>query len=213
MPKINQNRIHKSTDLSIVIPTHNRHDSLMELLDSISYYRDQDITFDVIVVSNLKDSFVEDLKPRFLAKNLDIKVLSSGSLGVNRARNLGLKEACGSISLLLDDDCKIVNSQSFRKIINFHKRFPQAVAIGGVYKTDMKASAIDIAYNLLAGAWQSHSLYKDHESSRLVGGCVSYKTKKLLNCGELFDESICFGGAESEFHQRLNARGLQTLFF
>ena len=205
-------------DLSIIVPTHNRHSSLVTLIGSISDHRVLGLEVEVIIISNLKDPFVENLRSHRqrshrLAKNLNIKTLTSGSLGVNKARNLGLKEARGSVSLLLDDDCKIIDPQCFTRIIHWHKNHPQAVAIGGIYRTDPEASAIDIAYNLLARAWQSHSVYKDHESSRLVGGCVSYKTKKLLDCGELFDENIHFGGTESEFHRRLNRQGLQTLFF
>ena len=145
--------------------------------------------------------------------NFHLKVLSSGSQGVNKARNLGLKSAQGKISFLMDDDCEVIDPAGFQKILSRHRKFPQALAIGGVYKTDDKAPPIDVAYNLLARAWQAHSRYGNHESSRLVGGNVSYKTKELLACGELFDESILFGGTESEFHYRLNRKGFQTLFF
>ncbi len=205
-------------DISVIIPTHKRHSSLMELIDSISRYKNSknsknmNLEFEVIIVSNLEDSFIENLKFHPLAGRLNIKTFISG-LGVNKARNLGLQKARGSVSFLLDDDCKIIDLQCFSKILHWHGNHPRAVAIGGVYETDPEASAIDIAYNLLARAWQSHSVYKDHESSRLVGGCVSYKTKKLLDCGQLFDENIHFGGTESEFHRRLNRQGLQTLFF
>ena len=184
----------------------------MELIGSISRCRITDLKFEVIIVSNLKDPFVENLKSHPLAGGLNIRTFISG-LGVNKARNLGLQKARGSVSFLLDDDCKVIDPQCFSKILHWHENHPQAVAVGGVYETDPEALAIDIAYNLLARAWQSHSVYKDHQSSRLVGGCVSYKTKKLLNCGQLFNEKIHFGGTESELHRRLNHQGLQTLFF
>ncbi len=200
-------------ELSIIIPTHNRHSSLMELIGSISHYRTPELKPEVIIVSNFKDPFIESLKSHPLAENLNLRILTSNSQGVNKARNLGLQKARGAISFLIDDDCKIIDPKTFAKILDKHRDFPQAVAIGGVYKTDPEAPAIDIAYNLLARAWQVPSVFKDHESSRLVGGCVSYKTGKLLDCGELFNENIQFGGTESEFHRRLNRKGLQTLFF
>ena len=200
-------------DLSVIIPTHNRHSLLLELIDSFSRCENSDLKFEIIVVSNLKDSFVESITSHPMTQGLEIKTFTSGCLGVNKARNMGLQKSRGFVSFFMDDDCQIIDPRCFSKILHWHKAYPRALAIGGIYKPDPEASAIDIAYNLLARAWQSPSVYKDHESSRLVGGCVSYKTGDILKCGELFDENIHFGGTESEFHRRLNRRGFQTLFF
>ena len=200
-------------DISVIIPTNNRHSSLIKLIESIHDNKPEGLRLEVIVVSNLEDSFVSSLSSRFLEKGLDLKVFVSGSLGVNKARNLGLKKARGAVSFLLDDDCRITDPFCFKKLLKLHRDFPSAVAIGGAYKTAPGARAIDIAYNFLAGAWQSQAFYGTHRSSRLVGGCVSYKTRELLNCGERFNEKIFFGGTESEFHRRLNSLGFETLFF
>ncbi len=197
---------------SIVIPSHRRHRSLVSLIRSIRKQEFEMDDLEIIVVNNLKDIFFE--QDEFLREvdGVRSQVLTLGEQSVNRARNLGLKEAKGELSLLLDDDCEIGHPDFLNNCINWHKKNPTALAIGGTYALDENANPLDRAYNCVARQWQALDHFGDYRSSRLVGGNVSYKTSKLHAIDEWFDESIKFGGTEAEFHQRLNDKGHTTLY-
>ncbi len=167
---------------------------------------------EVSVVSNLEDPFFSQPEFHKAREGIDCRVLVVGALGVNRARNKGLQNSKGELVLLLDDDCVLHNRDYLANLEAWHLRHPEALAIGGSYLVDEEAQALDRAYNCVAKQWQALDLFGDYRSSRLVGGNVSYKRRRLMESGELFDESIKFGGTEAEFHQRLNSKGLQTLF-
>ncbi len=197
---------------SIVIPTHRRHQSLIHLLNSVKRQNYDPSQLEIIIVTNLPDPFFEFTQFREAAEGLDWNVFTVKSLGVNKARNLGIKKAQGELLLLLDDDCELKSSNYLSDLESWHQRHQQAVAIGGSYAVDETASPLDRAYNCVSKQWQALDHFGDYRSSRLVGGNVCYKKDLLLQSGEFFDESIAFGGTESEFHERLNKKGCETLF-
>ncbi len=197
--------------ISVIIPTHQRELSLMGLLQSIQKVRERAVVKEILIVSNLKESFLET--PDFLekSKGLPIKIIVSGAIGVNKARNRGLLEATGEICLLLDDDCLVDDPFYFQKILRVHRMYPRALAIGGVYQALPHALPIDKAYSVAASTWQEQEIYGDDFSTRLVGGNVSYKHEILQKSGLLFDENLFFGGTEAEFHYRLMKKNYQLL--
>ena len=198
--------------LSVVIPTHNRPQRLRKLLQSLQQQNLDAAIFEIIVVPNLREPWVDDRKFIEDWESFNFKIEISGKRGVNKARNLGLKIARAPIVLFLDDDC-ILEDQSFlEKILVAHSCYPEAVVIGGCYQVSKNAKAMDKAYNCLSRHWQNNDNFGEYRSSRLVGGNVSYKKNRLLEKNLLFDESISFGATESEFHQRVEGAGFQCLF-
>ncbi len=197
---------------SIVIPTHRRHQSLIHLLESIKKQTYEPSLLEINIVTNLPDPFFEFSQFREVAEGLDWNVYTVKALGVNKARNLGIRKAQGDLVLLLDDDCELKSSNYLSELEGWHQRHPRAVAIGGSYAVDHTATPLDRAYNCVAKQWQALDHFGDYRSSRLVGGNVCYKKDLLLRSGEFFDEGIAFGGAEAEFHWRLNKKGFETLF-
>jgi len=92
--------------LSIVIPTHGRHDLLAELLESISIDADG-AGFDVEVI--IVDDSPPKEKERILqtAAGYNAKVIQ-GVASVGVKRNMGAKEASYELILFLDSDVKIL---------------------------------------------------------------------------------------------------------
>ena len=199
--------------ISVIIPTHKRHQQLEKLLKSIEKQLIEKEEFEVLVVTNLKDHYLERVEFRARYPNLNLNIHCAGRLGVNRSRNLGIQKAKSPLALLIDDDCLLSDEHYLEKIINCHKNNPNAVAIGGTYTVGSDEEPIDLAYNVVARYWQSLDSLGVYNSSRLVGGNVSYKVLPLIQSGQLFDEDILFGGTESEFHYRLNQQGIETLYF
>lgn len=191
--------------ISIVIPTHNRYDSLLELLRSIESQHFPHPLFEVLVVQQGKDSSMEPLKS--MAWKVNIQWLSSHGQGPNISRNLGLTSASGAIAWLLDDDCVLDNPMSLLEVQKAHYQFPKATAIGGSYSFTPSASPVDKAYFIASSQWQQLDTFSKGTSRRLVGGNVSYKQGVIKQLDRLFDESILFGATEYEFHDFLRRQG------
>lgn len=198
-------------NISIVIPTYDRALRLVQLLESIRKLNSQGLKYETIVVCNSRGELDNLLPLSYQYADIAMKVDCVGRLSVNGARNLGIKKAQGNIILLVDDDCLFVDPDYLHKIIKQHTNYKEAVAIGGSYGVLSEASPVDKAYNVISRVWQSHTSFGSYQSTRLVGGNVSYK-KQLLDKSELlFNESISFGGTEAEFHQKLAQKGYKTL--
>ena len=89
------------TDVSIVIPTHNRREFLSEAIESV---RDQTYdSYECIVVdggsTDGTSSYLRDLSDDQI-----VPVIRDQAYGVNDARNVGIEEASGSYIVTLDSD-------------------------------------------------------------------------------------------------------------
>ena len=190
--------------ISIIIPTHGRSDLVKRILNSAI---DQTLTkndWEVLVISNLED------------KNLNQICLNSplvncyyhyvGSLGVNKARNLGIEHARGDILLFIDDDCLFPDDDFLTRVIKVHDEYSDTVGIGGRYLAPDGLSSIEYTYHLNTDIWLKNSLTSDNKTTNLVGGSASYKNS-LFSSKMRFNEAIVFGGSETDFNARVIQNG------
>jgi len=102
-------------DISIVIPTYNELNVLLECLKSLE---SQDISnFEVIIVD---DGSIDDtikLASDFRSKNYTLEVIKQDHKGPGSARNLGSKKAKGEILVFVDADMTFEND-FLRKLVN-----------------------------------------------------------------------------------------------
>jgi len=120
--------------VSVVIVTRNRKKELSACLDSIfkmNYPR-----LEVIVVDNgSTDKTVEALKRNFPKVKL---VLSKKNLGLNKAKNLGQKQALGDYILFLDSDT-IVDKSFLTELVELAESNPQVgIVCPKMYYFDQK---------------------------------------------------------------------------
>ncbi len=90
-------------EFSLVIPTFNRGESLLEVLrhlESLEYGREQ---FEVVVVDDGSTDGSYQAASQ-LEVNYDLKVLRQQNSGAGAARNRGIRESCGAFTLFIDDD-------------------------------------------------------------------------------------------------------------
>ncbi len=196
--------------ISLIVPTHERHTSLLRLINSIKLQTC--LPTELIIVSNLKDSFLVGASFQQATQGLRTVVTHVGKVGVNRARNLGLQKAQEPLVLFVDDDCEFKDSHFIEKLICLHEQNAEALAIGGSYLSPVKTRPIDKAYNIMARAWQSPQFYGENQSWRLLGGNLSFKRLVLLATQQLFNEDISFGGTEAELLSRLQRLEKKALF-
>lgn len=89
--------------VSIIIPTHNREDLIVETLKSIEAQEYKQI--EVILVDDHSTDNTRDVIKRFVDDGrINIVMIESDGYGSNHARNLGLKRSHGEFVAFFDDD-------------------------------------------------------------------------------------------------------------
>jgi glycosyltransferase involved in cell wall biosynthesis len=191
--------------LSLVVPTHRRADQLENLLRSLNQQDFPKDQYEILVVSNFTDPETRRVTELFKNDLPLLRYFELGQRGVNASRNYGLELAASELVYFLDDDCELEVAHHLKTIVELHRNFPDATAIGGGYLLPPGSSIAAQAYHQVSWQWMSPSISKWTESWRLVGGNVSYKKARLDAAGIRFDPEIIFGGAETEMHLRLEA--------
>lgn len=192
--------------VSVIIPTLGESRELERVLGSLAAQDFPSADFELIVVGNRTSSYLDRLAGRWSERCPGFQLAYTGSLGVNRARNLGIARARGEILVFLDDDCVPANARYLHDVVILHARHPQAVAIGGFYEPAPRCGFWARAYVEISREWLACANLGPEAALDLVGGNVSYKRGLLGECWR-FDPTIVFGGAETEFHARLLQAG------
>lgn len=144
--------------ISIIIPTSNRKDDLLELLDSIILCsKDVDFPFEVIVINNGDHFGLNGVEEIYKPLIYDFKILFEPRSGLHYARNKGFTESKGEILAYLDDDV-IVNSGWLNEIISVFKDDKVALATG---------SNLPLFNECEVGSW----FYEYWKPSKLTGNC------------------------------------------
>ena len=94
------------TTISVIIPTHNRGQSLARTIQSallLDYPRDQ---FEIIVVDNASTDHTEALVRDVQARNAgpELQYVAEPNLGLHHARHAGFRRSKGELLLFTDDD-------------------------------------------------------------------------------------------------------------
>ncbi len=199
--------------LSVVVPTHQRPHCVRRLLVSLARQTLPSTDFEIILVSNFIEPRLQKIVDKWrAATGHRIQLLVAGQLGVNRARNLGLRHSDGEAALLLDDDCYLPDPKYLEALLKVHAQTPGVLAVGGAYLDSPELGGAGTYYNLHCNQWLGGDEAHARLTTRLLGGAVSYKMPPLRAHGLGFDEAIPYGGSETEFHDRLVAAGFQLMF-
>ncbi len=194
--------------LSVIIPTQGLAPTLPKLVRSLEQQRLGE-PFEVVFVENFSNQIEKSLRSRILTAGFRIE--SAGAKGANRARNLGLSVTDGPVTLFLDDDCEAPHAEYFAEVLNAHRENPEVCAIGGRYILPQDISRVSRAYQLIALHWIESSRTFRNQQIQLLGGAVSYKRDLLDQKSLKFNPNIEFGGAESDFHDRLFLHDLRAM--
>jgi len=184
--------------ISVIVPTLGDLDHLTRLLSSLRNQHDINSAEIILVENSTNPRVFEAVRSLARKMNLDIRAIASYEKGVNKARNIGIKESRAEILLFLDDDCWINDKQLLSKHIRWHKENRNAFAIGGRYALDLMSGVWDRYYNTIQMRWlESGVIDPENSLTRfLIGGHVSIKKVILRDQKLRFDEQISYGGSE-----------------
>lgn len=177
--------------LSIIIPTKNRHEDLINTLKSIFIQTllpseiiiaDQNIGSDVHnSVLSLFSSLDESSKGKVSLKYIHDPLIT----GLTQARNIAVERNESDIVLFLDDDV-ILEKDFILNILKIYRKYPEIYGVSGVatnsqrgllgdilYKIFMKGNFTDKRYFVNTDTRYSHLEYV--EVSKLTGFAMSYR--------------------------------------
>ena len=112
--------------ISIVIPTHNRADTLRNAMDSVLQLQGE-ADFEFVIVDNNSTDHTRQVVESYAPL---AKYVFEGNTSFTMARKAGADNASGDILLYLDDDV-LVRSGSLRRIVEVFTKYPDCGLIAG----------------------------------------------------------------------------------
>jgi glycosyltransferase involved in cell wall biosynthesis len=199
-------------DVSVIIPTRNRAESLRRTLEALAHQTLQPSNFEVIAAPNDCSDDTAAMV-RALATPYHLRMIESPVAGTALARNSGALIARGNVLVFLDDD--IQPQPGFLAAHALcHEQSPNVVAQGHLLPpldvgTDLFARRLrDFDLALAAAQAQTGGVSWRH----LSGGNVSVPKRLFEQIGG-FDASIgAYGGEDYEFGYRAQRNGAHLVF-
>jgi len=182
--------------VSVIIPTHNRCDSLQRTLNSLDRQTYPNHQYEVIVVADgCTDRTVENISK--VVRSLKLRIIEQPKSGAAVARNLGARNANGKFLLFLDDD--VVSEPGLIEAhYKAHQNDPGHVVIGPYPPYEVtNPNFLQIA---LSSWWRKFFSNMSRPYHRftyrdLISGNLSIEAGLFFDIGG-FDSSICGAGAE-----------------
>lgn len=179
-----------TTDVSVVVATYNRLDSLLWLLNDLGEQKPFNGTFDVVVVD---DGSARGVEPEVMARtySFPIRVLTRTNGGPAVARDAGIRAASGEWIVIVDDDMVIPETflaahmeehERGADVVMGHIRAPHDVQALSLFERFHQYSL-----DRFVSAYKSGSIRLD--GGRLCTGNVSFRRSDYLKVGG-FDTSL-----------------------
>jgi glycosyltransferase involved in cell wall biosynthesis/peptidoglycan/xylan/chitin deacetylase (PgdA/CDA1 family) len=208
--------------ITVVVPTHNRRDSLVRLLDSLRDGTYPAAGFEVIVVA---DGCVDDTVSQLTgltsrdgspgpAYPFALRVIEqSPAGGAALARTRGAEHARGAILLFIDDDI-----EPFPTLLEHHARLHAAQEHGVVIGAPVPVRPVDAALDRISawGWWEQQFEAMSRPGHRFTydevfSGILSVRTDDFREIGG-FDPAFNSCRDDSEFGYRLFRRAARVAF-
>jgi len=210
------------TYISIIIPTFNKSPLVCDVVQRLTQQTFKD--FEVIVVDDgSSDDTVRRLKVlRRKERHLKIKVLCTGlkdMFGMCRAINMGLVEASGPVSFLLNDDIYL-HPLCLEKHMLAHKQLPQCAFVGPRFYCPPHVLGQSVSdtevYRQYTRKYTTQKIFKGlpvYRQKMMVSSNFSINTQKLCDIGgynEFFKRYT--GAIDKELYHRLSLNRTRVLF-
>ena len=204
----------KTLQVSIIIPTRNRKDSLKEGLLSLTHLDYPQNKYEVIVIDDGSTDGTEDMIIEI--RDSLTYTFHYGRLkekkGVSSARNLGMQIAKGQIFVFTDDDCLFEKGCLTNLLNGFNS--PKVGAVGGLDRTPENATTFSKCVDYLftsfigTGGLRGGGLRVGRYYPK---GCNMAVLREAVDCVGEFDEHLV-PGEEIEFGYRIEKAGYKIRF-
>lgn len=196
----------KKYKVSVIIPTYNRCDKLLNCLRFLNEQNFPQEDFEIIVVNDGSDDNTESKLKKIKYKNLSFYTQKNSGQGI--ARNLGIEKAKGEILIFIGDD--IYPQKNFLKThYEFHKNTPANYAALGLTEWYPKIKITAFMNWLVSGGPQfAYFKLKDkHKASFWYFYTSNISLKKSLLNKHKFDRDFkSYGWEDIELAYRLTKK-------
>lgn len=195
--------------LSIVVCTRNRPDLIGECLQALSQGGDADT--EVLVV----DQSTDDATGRIVSANPGIRRMPTSSVGLSRARNLGIAQSSGEIVAFTDDDC-VPAPDWADSIVREFDRSPEISAVYGRSLPWTKPAPGERPVAVKTST--ARKVFKGrHNPWDLGHGCNMAFRREVFQSAGTFDEVLGPGGTlrncdDADFTYRLLRSGFSACY-
>ena len=209
-----------SPTLSILICTHNRAALLEEALQSLEAQTVGKDRFEVLVVDNASTDPTPRVVEACAARGkLEVRRVREPNLGLDAARNRGVRESRGEIIAFLDDDARARNDWA-AAILDGFERHPAPVLGGRVdlnWEAERPVWFSDVLLRYLIHCDYGPAEVEVTGPPWLYGTNVAFRRELFREIG-LFRLDLdrkgdsLMGGGDTEFFQRAHSRGKRLLY-
>lgn len=196
---------------SIIIPTFNKKELLLQCLDSIEAHTS--FPYEVIVVDDASSDGTSEALRRRRKVRLAVHADNAGFAG---SVNTGLMMAKGRTVLVLNNDV-LVTENWLSNMLDCLNSGPDIGAVGPVTNYIGGEQQIDVPYRDIADMWEFAANHnrKDPQrwrrTDRLVGFCLLMKRETMMRTG-YFDEGYRVGNYEDDdWMIRLRLQGMKLM--
>lgn len=204
----------KLPSVSIIIPTYNRKDVLVEALLSLNKVDYPKNLFEVVVVNDGSSDGTEEVIKSIRKKiNYNFKYFNGGRKGISYAKNIAIKKSRGEVIISTDDDC-LFEKTWLKKLIKPLEN-PQVGAVGGpdraIKNENVLAKSIDFAFSSFIGSGGIHGRFlKVKLGNTYPPGCnMAFKREVVKKIG-YFDEALA-PGEDTDYNHRIEKAGLKLV--
>jgi len=198
-------------EVSVIIPTHNRCNSLKKTLYSLINQTYPKENYELIVIddggSDATERMVESIKKN---THLNIKYFWQKNQGPAAARNLGIKHVSADIIAFTDDDC-IVHPDWLENIAKAYEKNPDAMIIGGETLPPKGRIVAAVGQGLTKNAFFD---YVDGKKQAIFfPTCNASFRREVFDNAGLFDTDFPLAAGEDlEFCWRCFKKGMKLLY-
>ncbi|MEM2911995.1 MAG: glycosyltransferase [Candidatus Bathyarchaeia archaeon] len=194
--------------VSIIVPVKNGAEKIKDLLDSlmrVDYERDK---LEIIVVDgNSTDATME------IVSKYPVKLLTEERIGVNVARNTGIKNSSGEIIAFTDYDCVVPENWVKAIVSNFQD--PQVGCVGGKilrHDNDFFSRYADESLMPVMRIFKEKMVISRIKSPFYYPvGCNFAVRREAVEKAGFFDERFTYGFDELEFAERICGEGYKIV--
>jgi len=195
--------------ISVIIPTHNRRDSVCRTLAALSRQTIDAAEFEVIVIA---DGCVDDTAMVLRSRNypFQFQVIEQPGQGQGKARNTGAEAARGELLVFLDDDIEPfpVMLAAYRE---YHHAWPGRLVLGPAYPVLREEDSL--FSHGLRNWWNDHIRSVTHPAHRFTyrdmhSGNFSISAARFAEARGFDPEFFGRSGEDYEFGMRLLALGV-----
>lgn len=194
--------------VSIIVPVRNASQTIRDLLDSLMKLEYDRERLEIIVVDGRSTDGTKKIVSEY-----PVLLIDEEGVGLNAARNTGIRHSTGEIVAYTDSDCVV--PPNWVKTLARNFRDPDISFVGGLVegldKADFLSVYLDETFFPVKPGFQGRQVTTDLDLLRFPAGCNMAFRRNALEKIDFFDERIDYGFDDLDPVEKLGSRGFRIV--